>query len=778
VILKGTGKAWQGHFSNHGGDDEAYFTYPMYKDLRDQSHVFEGLIATAPADIGYAFHGSSQTDRVEIVSGNYFSILGVQPALGRLFTQADDLQPNANPVTVLSFDFWRNHLGSDPQIVGQQLAINGHPYQVIGVAAPRFRSAVWGETPGFFVPMAMLDQIIPGQGKRLTDHTDKWMNILGRLAPGVSSSQAEIALAPLWHSLRADELKSLGHRSAHFTDDFLTRSRLRVVPGASGFSYQRDDFQKPLFAIMAMAILVLLIASVNVGSLLLVRAAARVREFSLRSALGARPTRLVQQLVLEGLLIGIGGGAAGMSLAPTALRAIVHQLNGDQAYGAFSTAIDLRLLLFNFAIALAVSLLFSLAPVVQVLRPDLTATLKQQTGTGTGTMLTFRRSVVCLQIGLSILLLIGAGLFVRTMQNLRRVDVGFTTAHLVTFGINPKLSGYAPAAVPALHQRVIDTISALPGIQSVAATDDAELVGGSQGGNISISGYAAPPDTDYDIEEPWVNAAYFSTMQIPLVTGRLFTEAEATTTHVAVVNETFAKHFCGTPTSCVGRMMATGGGNKIKLDTEIIGVVRDIKHKGMRDDADPTLFRPLKQSTTPSRLYLYIRTFEDPVQVLSTVRRTMQQLDPTLALTSLRTMDEQIDDSLANERMIVLLAISFGLLATLLAGIGLYGVLAYTTAQRTREIGVRIALGSTRAAISGIILSDLLKLAGISVLFAVPLAFGLTRLLKSQLFGVSSGDPITYVSVVLLVSVVAVIAALIPAHRAATVDPVKALRSE
>jgi len=778
VILEGTGTAWNGHFSNHGGDAEAYFTYPMYKDLRDQSHAFEGLIATAPSDIGYSFQGNAQTDRAEIVSGNYFNVLGVEPALGRVFTQADDTAPGANPVAVLSFDFWRNHLGANPNIVGQQVAINGQPFQIVGVAAPRFRSAIWGETPGFFVPMSMLDRIIPGAGKRLTDHTDKWMNILGRLNAGESRTQAETALAPLWHSLRADELKSLGHRSSRFADDYLTRSRLHILPGASGFSYQRDDYQKPLFAIMAMAVLVLLIASVNVGSLLLVRAAARVREFSLRSALGARPTRIVQQLVLEGLLIGLGGGIAGMLLAPTALRAIVHQLNGDEATGAFSTAIDLRLLAFNFVIALAVSLVFSLAPALQVLRPDLTATLKQQSGTGTGTMLTFRRSVVCLQIGLSILLLIGAGLFVRTMQNLRHVDVGFTTAHLVTFGINPKLSGYAPAAVPALHQRVLDTLTALPGVQSVAATDDPELADTGQSGNVSVSGYTAAPEEDYDVEMPWVNSAYFSTLRVPVLAGRIFTEAEAQNSPVAVVNETFAKHFCGTPSACIGRMMAEGGGNAVKLNIQIIGVVRDLKHKTVRDAAVPTYFRPLQQSTTPGKLFLYVRTSEDPAQALSTIRRTMQQLDPTLAVSSLRTMDQQIDDTLTNERMIVLLAISFGILATLLAGIGLYGVLAYVTAQRTREIGVRIALGSTRIAISGIILTDLLKLAGISIAVSVPLAFGLTRLLKSQLFGVSSGDPITYASVVLLVGVVAILAALVPAHRAATVDPVKALRSE
>jgi putative ABC transport system permease protein len=779
VVLEGTGKAWEGHFGYSGGDKEAYFSYPMYKDLRDRNRVFQGLIATSSTEVGIARNNVSQITRAEIVSGNYFTLLGVQPAFGRVFTQEEDLQPNAVPVAVLSFDFWKNHLGADPAIVGATVSINGNPFQVVGVAPPGFDSAIWGETPGLFVPMQMQDQIIPGHTKRLTDHTDRWMNILGRLNPGQSRAQAEAAMNPLWHALRAEELKALGTRSKRFTDDFFVNSRMHLLPGARGFSYQRDDFQKPLLAIMAMALLVLLIASVNVASLLLVRSAGRVREFSLRYALGAGVPRIVSQLLLEGVLIGIMGGAAGMLLAPAAIRALVHQLAGDSAQGAFSTAIDTRVLAFNFVLALGVSIVFSLAPVVQLQRPNLSLAMSQRTGTGSSAMLSLRRIVVCLQIGLSVLLLVGAGLFVRTMQNLRHVDVGFTTAHLVTFGINPKLAGYAPAAVPALHQRVLDTLTALPGVPSIAATDDPELSDSSHGGNVSVAGFTPPPDEDFDVEEPFVNPAFFSTLQIPLLAGRLFTETDDTThPRVAIVNETFVRHFCGTVGACLGRMMANGGGNNVKLDIQIVGIVRDAKHLGIRDDALPTAFYPLRQNPAPGLLSFYVRTFTDPAQALQTVRRTMQQLDPTLALTTLRTMDAQIDDDLANDRMVALLAISFGLLATLLAGVGIYGVLAYSTAQRTREIGIRMALGSTRLGVSRIVLSDVLRLAGIGILVAVPVAIGLSRLLRTQLFGVSSTDPINLISVVLVVAAVALIAAVIPASRAASINPTEALRTD
>ena len=779
VVLEGTGKAWEGSTHNHGGDEQDYFSYPMYKDLRDQNKALDGLIATLPANIGISRNGAAENGRAELVSGNYFTVLGVQPALGRVLTQSDDVQPGANPIVVLSFDFWKNHLAGDASVVGSTLAINGHPFQVVGVVAPRFHSAVWGETPNFFVPITMLDQIIPGAGKRLTLHTDRSMNVIGRLKPGESRAQAETALAPLWHALRADELKALGKQSPKFVAGFVTNSRLKVLSGATGYSYQRNDFREPLFVVMGMALLILLMASINVAGLLLVRSAGRAREFSLRFALGASAKRIASQLLLEGLLIGFIGGAAGMMLAPLAIRALVHQLEGDSAYVAFDTVVDARLLAFNFAIAVGVSIFFSLAPILQLRRPDLTSAMGQRTGTGSGAMLNLRRTVVCVQIGLSVLLLVGAGLFVRTMQNLRHVDVGFGTSHVVSFGINPKLAGYEPAAVPALHQRVIDTLTGLPGVQAVAATDDPVLAGNSQGGNVTVAGYTAPPDEDYDVEEPAVNPTYFSEMQIPLLAGRVFTDGD-TADHpkVVIVNESFAKHFCGNARDCVGRMMASGGGKDVKLTTEIVGVVRDTKHAGIRDAAPPAYFRPLRQDENPAQLYLYVRTYTEPLQALAMVRGAMQQLDPALTLKSLRTMETQIDESLSDERMVSLLAVSFGVLATLLAGIGLYGVLAYVTAQRTREIGVRIALGSSRAAISGIVLSDVLKLAGISVVFAVPAALGLARLLRSQLFGVSAFDPITFATVVVLVAMVAIVSALVPAHRAASVDPIEALRTE
>jgi predicted permease len=777
VVLSATGKAWEGHSSDYGAGVERSFSYPMYRDLRDRSAAFDGLIGTSPAQVGIARNGTSELADAEIVSGNYFSVLGVSAANGRLLSQTDDTTPGGNPVAVLSFNYWKTHLGADANAVGQTLSINGQPFQIIGVSAPEFQSAVWGQTPDVFVPMSMLEQIRPGKGSRLQNHRDRWMNIVGRLKTGETPEHARVALAPLWHALRADELKALGTKSPRFVDDFLTRSELEVLPGSKGLSYDRNTLQKPLLAVMAMAFLVLLIAAVNVASLLLVRSAARIREFSLRYALGANARRVVRQLLLEGVLIGIAGGAAGLLIAPVCIRVLVHRLASDGST-AFQTTLDTRLLAFNFAIALAVSVLFSLAPAIQLIRPDIVNSLKQQTSTAAGGTLSFRRLIVSLQVGLSILLLVGSGLFVRTMQNLRRVDTGFNTSHLVTFHIDPQLSGYEKEKIPVLQQQVIETTTTLPGVQAVAATDDQELADTDHGINVTVEGYTPPPEEDFDVEAPSVNAAYFHAMQVPLVAGRTFSEDDdATHPPVVIVNETFVKHYFSSPAVAVGRRVAQGAGNHLEYMT-IVGVARDTKHMDLRAPARPTLFTPLRQQKYFSQLYLYLRTATPPEQTFAMIRQTMKQIDPGLAVDALRTMDAQIETTLSNERMIELLAISFGLLATMLAGVGLYGVLAYSTAQRTREIGIRIALGSSRLGVSRLVLMDVLRLAGIGIAVAIPCSVMLGRLLRSQLFGVSTADPFTLGAVVLLIALVALIAAIVPARRASTVDPTTALRAE
>ncbi|WP_260702977.1 ABC transporter permease [Edaphobacter flagellatus] len=780
VYLQGTGKAWRGHSSSHGGGIESYFSYPMYRDLRDKSQAFEALAATSKADVALTRNGSSEFAEAEIVSGNYFTMLGVAPALGRFFSQAEDEQKDAAPVMVLSYYYWQKHTGGDASIVGQNISLNGHPFKVVGVTGPNFHSAVWGETPALFVPMSMLGEVMPGRDKALTDHTDRWMNIVGRLKDGVTTKQAEVMCAPLWHALRADELKALGTSSKSFTDQYLTNSRLLVQPAARGFSYNREDYQTPLLVMMGMAALVLLIAAVNVASLLLVRSAGRVREFSLRYALGARSGRIVQQLLLEGLLIGIGGGAIGLTLAPVAVGLLTKHF--DKTGSPFSTSLDGRLLVFNFAIAIVVSIFFSLAPAVQMLRPDLMKALRSQTSTGTGAALGFRRFVVGAQICLSLLLLVGAGLFVRTMQQLRSHDVGFRTDHLVGFTLDPKLSGYDATRLSAVRLRMLEALRAMPGVESVGAANSPLLGQSSHSGSVTFAGYKAAPDEDVDATKMNISPGLLETSRIPLLAGRGITESDdAAHPKVVVVNETLAKRYFGSASKAIGQRLYDGGGDNHPFDTEIVGVTRDFVQTDLRGEIRPSMYAPLEQmagSDLNRSLSYYVRTQTPPETVFANIRRTVASVDPLLAIDDLRTMDDQINQDMENERMIALLAIAFGLLATLLAGVGLYGVMAYTTAQRTKEIGIRMALGSSRWLVSRLVFSDVLKLASVGIIIGVPLAILLGRLLRSQLFGVTPNDPYVLTLAVAMIALVAVVAALLPARKAASVEPSEVLRSE
>ena len=779
VLLEATPyNVWNGSTSINGGDERAYFSYPIYKDLRDQNTAFDGLIAMVQAEAGIQWKEQSALVNAELVSGNYFDVLGVRPAVGRLLVQQDDVVANGSPVVVLSFQYWKNHFGEDPHVIGQTLSVNGHPFQIVGVSQPGFDSAIWGSPADLFVPMTMKPVVVPNAND-LDRHDSRWLNILGRLKPGETRAQAQAAMAPLWRSLRTAELPFFRSNSKRFVDGFVTGSKLLVVDGARGFSYSRDNLRTPLLVVMGMVVLVVLMAAVNVASLVLVRSAGRVREFSMRYALGAKRSQVVRQLLIEGLLPGVLGGSVALLLVPAATHFLVSRMTSGEGQPPFSTSIDGRILAFNFAVAIGVSLVFAMAPALQLWKPDLVSQMKEQSAASTGGRLLFRRATVALQIGLSLLLLVCSGLFVRTLQNLRDVHVGFATDHLITFGLEPNLAGYGKDAVIPVHRRILERLAALPGVASVGATDDAELADNGESGNISVQGYTPAEGENMNAERPYVTPDYFATLKVPLLAGRAFTDADdATRSPVTIVNEALAKRFFGSPQNAIGHRLAHGGGDKVKYDIEIVGVVRDYIHRNVRGTVKMAVYQPAAQNTNPAGMTYYIRTWGAPQTAMAMTRQAVQQVDSKLVIDQLSTMDEEIDRNINDERMIAMLAVSFGVLATLLAAIGLYGVLAYATAQRTREIGVRMALGSNRAGIVVLVLKDVLKLAGISVAIAVPLTIATTRLLKTQLFGVSNADPVILILAAIMVAVVAVIAAALPARRAANVEPMRALRSE
>ncbi|HEV2279571.1 MAG TPA: ABC transporter permease [Acidobacteriaceae bacterium] len=777
VLLEATPyEVWNGDSDSNGGDPEAYFSYPMYKDLQDKNQVFDGLIAMFQTQAGVTWQKQSSLAATELVSGNYFDVLGVRPAVGRLLRQQDDQVRNGSPVAVLSFHYWKAHFAEDPHVVGQTLEINAQPFQILGVAAPGFASAIWGSPADLWVPMTMKPVITP-EWDELDQHNGRWLNILGRLKPGETRAQAEAGMAPLWHALRQAELPFFKNNSSKFVTGFVTNSRLHVLDGSRGFSYSRNDMKAPLLVVMGLAGLVLLMAAVNVASLVLVRAAGRMREISMRYALGARRGRVTRNLFAEGLLLGVMGGAAGLLLAPVAMRLLVSQMITGQGEPPFSTQLDWRMLAFSFAVAVGVSLLFTLAPAVQMGRPDLVNTLKQGGGS-VGGRLGFRRAIVGLQIGLSVLLLVCAGLFVRTLENLRSVHVGFATDHLITFGVDPRMAGYEATAVVPLNQRLVERLAALPGVESAGATSDPELSDNGSSGNISIEGYTPHDGEDMQTEKAMVTPAYFATLKVPMLAGRSFTsQDDLNSPKVVIVNEELADRFFGSPQKALGHMLAMGRG-KVQYNLQIVGVVRNYLHRNVRGKLKMAMYGPVAQQTVIPELFYYVRTWSEPKAAMGMVRQAVAGVDSKLVLDHLTTMAGEIDENINTERMIAMLAVSFGVLAMLLAAVGLYGVLAYATAQRTREIGVRMALGSDRRGVVALVLRDVLKLAGISVVVTVPVALLATRLLKAQLFGVSNMDPVVFALVVVLMLFVAVVSAALPARRAARVEPMAALRNE
>lgn len=776
VRLRFTGES-PGHVNNYGGDDQDFFSYPMYRDLRDKNSVFSGLIANDEKYVGVQWNDRSELAEAELVSGNYFEVLGLRSALGRLLLSSDDV-PNGNPVVVLSYDYWKTKFGANPDVIGKALLLNARPFTIVGVAQPGFHSIVAGEMPEMFVP-ASFKNILTPRWQDFEDRQSYWITIVGRLKPGESRQQAQAGLEPLWHSLRAEELKLFGYHSERTRRLFLDESHIQLLDSARGFSPLRDAVGTPLLILMGMVSLLVLMACINVSSLLLVRAAGRTREMAVRYAIGAGRFQIVRQLLIEGLLLGTVGGTLGMLLAP-AIGDVLVRMAFSNPIGEMplSTHPDTRVLIFNFAVAFVVSILFSMAPALRFLRPDLVSSLKQQSTTAGGSPLRFRRISVGAQIAVSLLLLIGAGLFVRTLQNLRAVDLGFVSDHMVSFDINGRLAGYPAEQMQALNRRILDNLAALPGVRSVAGTDDPDLAGDDQTGNLSIAGIKWNDDNE-QFEKPWVTPGYFATMKIPVLAGRVFTEQEvAGKPYVAVVNLAFAKRYFGNPQNALGHRLSFDRMPGGKFDTEIVGVVGDTKHHSVRDPVRMTVYRSTLQEAALNGLTYLVRTSQQPADAEPSIRAVMQQIDPKLAVANLQTEDELIDSSLSNERLIALLSSSFGVIAVLLAAIGLYGVLAFSTAQRTREIGIRMAMGAQRSAVIRMVLEDVLWICGVSVAVSLPLALLMGRLMQSQLYGIRAGDPITLIGGTLLIAAVALLAAMIPARRAASVEPMQALRTE
>ena len=500
----------------------------------------------------------------------------------------------------------------------------------------------------------------------------------------------------------------------------------------------------------------------------------------MRYALGAKRRRIALQLLLEGSLLGLAGAGAGLTLAPAATTLLVRLMtSSDPGSEPYAASLDTRIFAFTLGLALVATIVFSIAPVLHFLRPNLMSALRQSAGTASKKSQLFRKIAVGVQIGLSVLLLGGAGLFVRTLDNLRGQNVGFETSHLDAFSLDPTISGYSQERTPRIVTDALEALARIPGVSAVAATNDPELYGDTETSNFSIQGYKPGEDENMNFEEPRITPGYFQTLRQPILAGREFTVGDASgQPSVAVVNLALAKKYYGSAGNAIGRQIAEGGGTGIKYDTTIVGVVGDIKHTDMRTTLGPAVYLPYLQMKHPTGVMIYVRTSRSPESFAGSIRQTMHQLDPTLVVDQLRTMEAQIDHTVSGERALAFLAMGFSLLAMLLAAVGLYGVLAYSTEQRTREIGVRLALGAPRSGVVLLVANEMVLIASLATVIALPSTVALARLFRSQLYGVTVFDPITLAAAVLVTALMVVLATALPARRAASVEPMQALRNE
>ena len=753
------------------------FTYPAYKELNERNHVFDGIIAKFETPVSVTWKNSTKLAAGEIVSGNYFQVLGLRPHVGRLFSQEEDKTPGAHPVAVLGHGYWKRAFGEDPAVVGSKILLNGHPFEIVGVSPARFEGVQVGRDIELYVPMAMKAQITPTWNG--LDRRNIWfLHLFARLKPGMSLEQAQARIAPLYRQILEEDLKVISARSERFRKLY-PEKRLLLKPGYQGRSDLRDQLGKPAIVLMCMVGLVLLIACANLANLLLARAAARQKEIAIRLSLGASRLTLVRQLFTESLLIAAVGGLLGILIAVWAGDALLSFAPGanTETGNAEWSAPDTRVLLFNFALSVLTAIIFGLVPAWKATKPAVADTLKDQAGSVSSGIadVRLRKGLVVAQISLSLLLLVGATLFARSLQNLKSLDPGFTADRLLTFSMDPSLSGYEKQRALGLLEQVRSSVGALPGARSAALTSVPMLAGYIHRVTVNVEGYTPKDEEDMSPDMATVSPAFFRTMGVRIVAGREFTEADrAGTQPVAVVNDAFAKRFFANE-SPIGRRIGKG---RDKADMVIVGVVSGFKSRSMRDENRPMYFLPYLKDEFPSNYAFYVRASGNPAELAAAIRREVQKLAPTVPVFEMRPMEAQLDQDLSIERAVAAMSGFFGVLAAVLAAIGLYGVMAYTVTRRTREIGIRVALGAERRTVLWLVLREVAWMSVIGIGVGLPVAIGLSRMVESQLYGLTPNDPITYAVAIAAMACIAALAGLIPANRASQVDPIRALRYE
>ncbi|HXA67523.1 MAG TPA: ABC transporter permease [Bryobacteraceae bacterium] len=777
VLLWGRGP----HYGSNNGRYK--LSYPMYEDFRDHNQVFSGMFCRWETSMSVSSDGRTERVDGELVSGTYFPVLGVGPALGRVFTAEDDKTPGGAPYAVLSYRYWLSRYAGNPGVIGKKLIVNGHPLTIIGVSQAGFDGTDPGKSPQVRVPVMMkaeMDTLGSSFDYNFKSRRGRWVNVFGRMKPGVTEQQAKAALQPFFHQMLELEVreKAFAQTAPETRQRFLTMW-IDLLPAAKGDSELRRQFSSALLVLTAIVGLVLLIACANVANLLIARATARQKEIAVRLALGASRSRIISQLLIESLLLAITGGIAGLALAVWMDRALLAFLPTGNTPLTISSTPDWRIMSFNLAISLLTGIIFGLVPALQSTRPQLAGTLKDQVGSiAGGTSVGLRKALVAAQVTLSLLLLIGAGLFIRSLKNLKDLDPGFHTNNLVEFSIDPTRNGYKPERTLDFYRQLRENLDAIPGVEASGFAVIPVLSGDEWDNSIAIEGFSHSPTDMPDPHMQFISPDYFRTMNIPMLTGRDFRMSDGRDApKVCIVNEKFAKRYFKDG-NALGRHIGMGGNPGTKLDIEIVGVVRDTKYESMRDEIPVEVYQPYHQVNFVLGMMAYVRTARLPEQAFLSIRQVVNALDANLPVSDMKTLENQQAESLVTERLVATLSTGFGILATLLATIGLYGVMAYMVAQRTREIGIRMALGAASFNVLWLVMKEVLHLVAIGVAIGLPAAWALTRFAKSQLYGIQPNDALTIALATAGIALVAIFSGYIPARRATLVDPMRALRWE